>query len=274
MRSAARRLSILASACVALVAPLAHAGPWGPGQGHLYAKVSYGHLRSTELANPDGSLVEIPRFVKQEVYLYGALGLTPRLTAIASFPLVRSSDLEDFRRESGVGDVQFGLQYELGRRGPWTLALRGLAQAPTGDETLAEGLLPTGSGVWEGELRLSAGRSFAGGRLYGFVEAGHLARELLRDALVYDAQLGWNASPRLVLAFGVRGVETWDKSARDVAIGSPVGVGDRVTYLAFGPTAIVKLGGGFSAQLDVSGQTRARNLAKGPHVSVGVSYAR
>ncbi len=270
----ARRVLLWAVGAALCAPTVASAGPWAVGRGHAYVKVGYGHLRSTVLANPDGSTVDIPRFTKRELYLYGAVGLTSQLTAIVNAPLRRSSDLQDFRRESGLGDVQFGLQAQLGQRGPWTFAVRALVQAPTGDVTRAEGILPTGSGVWEGELRLGAGRSLAAGRGYAFVELGHQTRETLRDGFVYDAQAGVNLGPRVVLAFNVRGLEPYDKAPREIALGSPVGVGDRVTYLTYGPSLIVKLGRGFGAQLDVTGIARARNLARGPQVNVGLSYAR
>jgi hypothetical protein len=153
-------------------------------------------------------------------------------------------------------------------------AVRGTVQAPTGDETRADGLLPTGSGVWEGEGVLSAGRSLAAGKLYAFAEAGHQVRgDGLTDSFAYGAQLGWNAHRRLVLAANVRGVEPYDQSPREVR-GSPVGLSDRVGYLVFGPTAIVPLAGGAGLQLDVEAAARARNLAKGTTVRLGLSLTR
>ncbi len=270
----ARRLALWAACTAACVPTVASAGPWAVGRGHAYAKLGYGQLRSTVLANPDGSTVDIPRFTKRETYLYAAVGLSSKWTAIVNAPLWRSSALQQFRRESGFGDLQFGLQGQLGQRGPWTLAVRGLVQAPTGDVTRAEGILPTGSGVWEGELRLSAGRSLAKGRAYGFVELGHQTRETLRDGFVYEAQVGVNLGPRVVVALNARGLEPYDKAPRAIALGSPVGVGDRVTYLTYGPSLIVRLGGGLGAQLDVTGIARARNLARGPQVNLGLSYSR
>lgn len=255
------------------LAPSVQAGPWAVGPGQVYVKVGGSYLRSTTLANPDGSQVRIPRFTKSDAQLYVALGLGPRASASVSLPAWRSSELEDFRRESGVGDVQVALQVQLAQRGPWVLATRASVQAPTGDETRAEGILPTGSGVWEGEWRLSLGRSFGGGRGWGFVEAGHQWRETLRDGLVYDGQLGWRLTGRLSLAWNARGLRPYDLSARDVALGSFVGVGDRVSYLAFGPSALVKLGGGFGAQIDVTGAAFERNLATGTTFSFGLSYA-
>lgn len=256
-----------------LAAP-AQAGPWPAGRGHFYAKVAGSRLRSTVLAAPDGTEFDIPRFVKQEVSLYGTWGLSDRVTAIVSIPAYRSSDLREFRQESGVGDVLAGLQVQLGRRGPWVLAARGLVQAPTGDETRADGLLPTGSGVWEGEAALSAGRSLAGGALYGFAEAGHQARGGgLTDAFAYGAQLGWNVRSGVVLAASLRGVEPLDGSPR-AARGSPVGLSDRVGYLVYGPTAILALGGGAAVQVDLERAARARNLAKGTTIRLGVAVSR
>jgi hypothetical protein len=274
MTRANRLRSALCVAVVALAAGPAEAGPWTLGQGRVYTKVTLGYLPSTLLANPDGSTAEIPRFVKRELYLYGAVGVTPKLTAFANLPVVRSSDLAHFRRESGVGDLQVGAQYGLGRGGPWVFAVRGALQVPTGDETLADGILPSGSGVWEGELAFSAGGSLWGGKGYGFVEAGHQFRQTLRDGFVYAGQLGWNATPRLILAVNVRGVEPYDKQANlDVLDSAFVGLGDRVTYVSYGPSAIVKLGGGVSLQLDLLGLAHTRNIARGPTFSVGLAYS-
>lgn len=253
----------------------ASAGPWSAGRGHYYVKLGAGHLGSNVLASPDGTLHDIPRFTKREVSAYAAYGVTDRITAILSVPLVRSSALEDFRTESGMGDVTAGLQLEVSRRGPWILAVRGLGQAPTGDETRAEGLLPTGTGVWEAELAGSVGRSLAGGRGYAFVDAGHQVRGgALRDAFSYAAQAGWNARPRLVLAVNLRGVEPYDASAREVAIGSPTGLSDRVTSLSVGPTAIVTLGRGVALQVDADRTLRAKNIARGTTLRAGLSIAR
>jgi hypothetical protein len=262
-----------------LTAAAAEAGPWATGPGHFYAKLSYQHLRTTTLAAPDGTRFTIPAFSKDELGIYAAIGLSDRCTLIANLPVLRSSNLHDqpdeLPRETGVGDLQAGLQAQIGQHGPWVFALRGMLQAPTGDETRAEGLLPTGSGVWEAEAWIGAGRSLAGGKGYGFLEAGYGARGGgLRDALVYAAQIGWNANSRLTLAANFRGVEPWSQRAGDRSAGSFVGVGDRVTYASYGPSAIVKLGRGLGVQLDLDGAFHARNLAEGSVLRVGVFLNR
>lgn len=267
------------AAVLLLPATAAEAGPWALGRGRSYVKLSYGHLRATHLANPDASVVRIPRFVKDEVGLYGAVGLDDRWTLLVNAPLLRSSDLADqpdeLGRESGLGDLAAGAQIQLGRRGASVFALRGEVQAPTGDESRAQGLQPTGSGVWEGMLVAGAGRSLAGGKGYGFLEAGHHLRgEGLRDGFAYGGQLGWNATSRLTLAANVRGLEPYDKRPPAVARGSFIGVGDRVAYLYYGPTVILKVAGGVGLQADLDLVARARNLAKGPTFRIGVYRSR
>lgn len=267
------RNALLALALCGATAP-ADAGPWATGRGHSYVKLGYGRLASTTLANPDGSQVTIPRFVKDELVVFAAIGLGERVTLLADVPLVRRSDLEDFRSEAAAGDVALGAQLQLGSRGRGVFAGRLMVQAPTGDETLAGGVLPTGSGVWEGEAVLSAGSTSAAGRVYYFAELGYRYRDVLRDGFTYGAQVGWNATPRLVLAWNLRGVEPWSDAPREVALGSPVGLGDGVASLAFGPTAIVKLGAGLAVQLDVEGTASERNLAVGTTWRLGVSWSR
>jgi hypothetical protein len=152
---------------------------------------------------------------------------------------------------------------------------RGLVQAPTGDETRAQGLLPTGSGIWEAEGRLGAGRSLGGGKGWGYVEAGYQYRGGgLRDGLVYEMQVGWSLAKRIAVAGNLRGVEPFSREAGSRTAGSFVGVGDRVTYVAVGPSLLVGLGRGWGVQLDFDTALHARNLARGPTYRVGFYHSR
>jgi len=257
----------------------AEAGPWAVGRGHYYSKASFQYRRSTTLAAPDGTIFDIPTFNQQDSAAYLAYGATSALTLITDLPFVRSSDLHDMpdelSRVTGIGDLRVGAQLQLGRRGPWVFAARGLVQAPTGDETRGNGLLPTGSGAWEGALALGAGRSFAGGRGYAYAELGwNLRGSGLRDGLLYEAQIGWSVAPRLVLAANVRGLEPRGEPPGALRPGSFVGTGDGVAYVTYGPTAIVRLSAGWGLQLDVEGAAHVKNIAAGTVYRVGVTYQR
>ncbi len=266
---------------LALVFPAsaANAGPWAQGKGHLYSKLSFQYLRAEEYAQPDGTIFTIPTFDSSELNFFGSFGLTDGLSLWANVPLVRSSDLADspdeLGRENGFGDLGFALQAQLGAKGPWVFAVRGSVQIPTGDETRSEGLQATGSGVWESWGVLGAGLSFGRGRGYAFVEAGYKHRAGgLRDAFVYNAQLGWNAGKRATFFVNARGEEPFSKEPGATSLNSFVGVGDRVTYVVIGPSAVVNLGSGWGLQLDLEEAFHARNLARGPMFRGGITYQR
>lgn len=273
------RARLLAVALVGLVAPICEAGPWATGRGHLYSKLSYQHKASDQFAQPDGTIFDIPRFTQDDAFLYLAYGLSERVTLIASVPLVRSSDLDDspdeLTRASGFGDVQAGLQVQLGRAGPWVFAVRGTLQAPTGNETLSGGLQATGSGVWEAESVLGAGRSLARGKGYGFAEIGPYFRGGgLRDGLSYRTQLGWNLGRRVVVAGNLAGLQRWSDTPGELTADSLVGFGDGVTYAAWGPSLIVKFGAGWGAQADWEALFHTRNIATGDTWRIGLTYQR
>jgi hypothetical protein len=245
----------------------AEAGPWALGPGRLYAKLGYQSLDSTTYSYPDGFQTTIPTFKRDDADLYVAYGINDTLTLVTSVPY-RSSDLEDdpdeLGRVGGIGDVRAELQVQLGRRGPWVFATRGVVQFPTGDETKSGGLQATGSGVWEAEAWLGAGSSLWQGRGYGYAGLGYQYRGGgLRDGFVYALQLGWNTTTRLVLAANLRGVEPYSTTPGDRTPGSPVGVGDRVAYAAYGPTLIFKVTEQLGVQFDVDGAFHTRNIATG-----------
>jgi len=268
-----------ATATVALLvlgaAHVSDAGPWGQGKRHVYTNFAFESLVTTKLATPDGNIQTIPEFRLRQFGFYGAFGVNDRLTVIVDRIGCRSTELEDFDEATGIEDVRAGAQWQLGRRGPWLLATRGIVQFPTGDETKGLGLLPTGSGVWEGEARFSTGRSWRAGRVYGYGEIGHQFRGGgLRDAFVYETQLGYWLLPRLLLGATLRGVQPYRSEPGDDAIASPSGLGDGVTYTVYGPMAIVRLGHGIGVQLEVEDAFNERNLATGVKFRIKVFFER
>ena len=156
--------------CLVAGKGLSEAGPWATGKGHSYFNLSFEALETTRLATLDGNIQTIPEFRLRQFGFYGAFGLSERLTVIVDRLGVRRSEIEDFDAASGIEDTRAGVQWQLGRKADWELAARGIVQVPTGDENKGLTVLPTGSGVWEGEVRFGAGRSWRQGRLYGYGE--------------------------------------------------------------------------------------------------------
>lgn len=272
-----RRIGLLAATLASLMLPCppASAGPWNTAPGSYYLKASYSYQSADQLATPLGEVVPIPEFTRHEGALYLQYGLKPSLMAIADLPFVRRTAIQDFDSATGLGDARLALQWQAGRSGPWVFATRGLVQIPTGDETLGQAVLPSGSGVWEGEAVAGAGVSLWRGRGWAFVEAGYQVRGGgLRDGLVYAAQLGRRIGGRLMLMANLRGVQPWDTGPSDLSTGSAAGFGDGTTYLNFGPALIVELGGGAGVQADLDLMANTRNIARGATLRLGFFLAR
>lgn len=271
--SAARRGLVLGF--VALSALPAAAGPWNQPKRGFYLKTAYNYLHAEELATPAGDVVRIPAFTKHEAAFYFEYGLSPRLTVILDSLAYRESSIEGFESARGIGDTRLALQWQLPGNGRFVFAARAALQFPTGDETKGKSLLPTGSGVYEGELVLGAGVSLWGGR--GWAQAGigpQIRGGGLRDGFVYDAQLGGRLFGPVLLMLNLRGVQPWDTTPGGASTESVAGFGDGVTYLAYGPGLIVELAPGVAFQFDVDGATHVRNIATGPTYRFGVSVSR
>lgn len=266
-----RRAGVLA-ALLSLVPAAAQAGPWATGKGHFYLQLDASMIETDELATPDGTEIPIPTFERREVGVYALFGLSERLTLLVQGPLDRRSEIDDFGRTSGPGDARLGLQVQLGESGPWVFATRGILQAPTGDETRGQGVLPTGSGVWEGEVWLSAGRGWGQG--WGFVEVGNLVRgEGLTDAFLHRTQVGFHAGRRVRLMANLWGVEPYDRRGVG-SIGAVAGLGDGVRYLSYGPTVSFDVVPGWALELSAWDSSRQRNLASGVTYRLALAWSR
>lgn len=251
---------------IALLASVerAEAGPWPTGKGHIYGNVAYEFLETTELATPEGVTETIPEYRLHQIGIYGAYGLTEDLTAVLDRLGFRESSIAEFGSASGIEDLRAGLQVQLGKKGPWLFAARGIVQAPTGNETKGLGILPTGSGAWEGDLRFSFGRSSARGRLYGYGEAGYQLRgKALRDSFLYEGQLGFWISSRALLMGNVRGVQPFQGEPGEGGLQSVSGLGDGVTYTVVGPSLIYELSDEWGVQVEAEDAFNAKNLATG-----------
>jgi hypothetical protein len=255
-----------ALAAIALLASYgrAEAGPWPTGKGHTYWNVAYEFLETTELATPDGATETIPEYRLQQIGVYGAYGLTDSVTAILDRLGFRESSIAEFESASGIEDLRAGLQVQLGTKGPWLFAARGIVQAPTGDETKGLGILPTGSGAWEGDMRFSFGRSSRSGRVYGYGDAGVQIRgKALRDGFLYEGQLGYWITSRALLMGNVRGVQPFQGEPGEGGIQSVSGLGDGVTYTVVGPALIFEISDEWGVQVEAEDAFNAKNLATG-----------
>ncbi len=148
-----------------------HAQAWTKEEGKLYGKISYGTSTAAEQYTFDGRQkeyadnVEENAFFDRSLYLYGELGLTPKLTLFGGLPYKRVivRDAAFRYRTFALGNVQIGARYSLndlfGTAGTSESFAANLALSiPLG---YTRNLTPSvGSGQVDAEINGSWGHSF------------------------------------------------------------------------------------------------------------------
>lgn len=144
---------------------------WSRDSGKVYVKLAYGTSTASEQYSFDGRIKDYAdnvtenAFFDRSVYLYGELGLTPKLTLVAGLPYKRVivRDAAFRYRTFALGDAQIGARYSLNS----VLGLEGGAEAVAANASLSlplgysRNLTPSaGSGQINADLNLSYGHSF------------------------------------------------------------------------------------------------------------------
>lgn len=290
---------------VGVARPAAAGPPWTRDEGSFYVGAGYAVLRADQVFAPDFSVVRIQPYTQHVVSLYGEVGILRRwITATVEAVVYRRNHLEAQGYTQGLGDLRLGVWTGLLQR-PLHLAAGLLLGVPSGDPDPSRGLdahadegarliarsLPTGSGEWNLEARLSLGHSFGGARHwpllhYAIAEAGYLlhtydvdcSRDKPRctDAFTYKLQLGTRLPFRFVERFWLNlyffGAESFADST--VAAENDTGLGPGVTYTALGGEVYGRIYRGLGAAFRVDGPLRGRSIADGAQYRVSLSYER
>ncbi len=266
------RVAALA-ASLFFVAGSAHAGGWTQPSGEYYAKAWWRSLVGVGAFDTDGEIVELPdTYLDQALNLYAEYGLAESLTLVAfanPYGYARYGDAST----SYVGLLSGGLRYGVAL-GETRLAVEGhygyapdLGEedlAPSAQEGLAHVYIPTvGTRRVEGELQLGHPLSF--GWTAASVGYRWHSREGLDPALYGFAQLGWNASPAVVLDLHLNVLE----ALGEIEIVNVAGAG-QTRYFGYGVGASWWLTDAFALNAGLEGVFYAASNAATPTVTAGV----
>lgn len=288
-----------------LAAAPAQAGPWTRDRGHAFVSLSYSRIAADQIYGADFSRQALGATYEQHaLQTYAEVGLVDRyVTASFESQLFRYNTLRDQGATYGLGDMRLGFFSGLLTQ-PLRLTAAFLLGIPSGDPApitaaddeaqLIARSLPTGDGEVDFEPRLSLGYSFGGKRYwplqhYIVAEAGYwlrtagrsrdpggrLVRSDFADAFTYRAELGSKLPfvfvERFWLILRLTGVESF---ASDLAASftCATGLGNGVTYTAYGFEIAGRIVRGLGANLGVDGALRARCVAAAPNLKVGLSY--
>lgn len=240
-------------------APEVQSQAWTRDAGSVYVNVSYRSLAADQFYSPEGTLRDLPSTYRQHsLSLYSEVGVIDRwLTATVDGELFRRNQLDDQGATTGMGDMHVGLWSGL-LQAPFHLALGTVVGIPTGDadpdsgtddpfaEIIADSL-PTGDEEIDVAFKTALGHSFGGTSgwplsHYALGEVGYWLRtEGFADAITYRVELGTRiARPqwdRFLVIGRVLGVSSLQA---DGAVGSFSGLGDGVSYSAWGAELAVR----------------------------------
>lgn len=283
---------------------LCSAGPWTRDRGNTFISLSYSRIAATRLFGPDFSIQPLgARYEQHAMQLYGEVGLIDRwLTASLEGQLLRYNLLVDQGATYGLGDMRFGFWSGIVTQ-PLRLTAAFLAGLPSGDPAPIGGSdpearliarsLPTGDGEADFELRLSLGYSFGRARRwplehYVVAEAGYWIRTQGRtrdpigrlayadfaDAFTYRAELGsklpWAVVNRFWIIVRMTGVESF-ASQIQASFTCATGLGNGVTYNAYGFELAAKIWKGLGANFGIDSALRARCVAAGVNLKAGLT---
>lgn len=257
-----------------------------PGSG--YVNLSYRYLPANEFFGADGKVVPSAEYVQHSVGLYAEVGVVPRwLMLTLESELFRRNVLVDQGAVTGVGDTRVSAWTGV-LVDPFRLSVGLTLGIPTGDSRPnADGgdararqvaaVLPTGDGETDVTLQVAAGHGVRLGTAVDFFAQGVLGYAIrtrgFTDQIVFRAEAGvrpvaegWN---RILFIFRVFGSELLGDASRTAGL---AGVGDGVSFTAFGPELSVRVWEGLSLSAGVDGAFRATNVPAGINSKFSVSY--
>lgn len=183
----------------------AWAGAWTAPQGTAYQKFAFNYFKTNKNFNASGDLVAfeadgvtpLPKFKDINFTYYAEYGLTDTLTLFGSLPykdIESSPSTGPAVSNSGIGDIDLGVRYNLYNAERGVFSIQGLVKVPEAYDR--NDPLPLGNGQYDFELRLLYGN----GRLYPFyygLEFGYRWRfKEPSDEWKYLLEAGYTINPK------------------------------------------------------------------------------
>ncbi|MEO1477068.1 MAG: hypothetical protein AAFV01_00675 [Bacteroidota bacterium] len=259
-------LSVAALLLTLLLLPTEAQAQWPRGQGNGYVQLGLGlagadrGFDGDRNLGPLGSEDNPETYSEFAVYAYGEVGITDRLTAIAS-TFLRSSVAENMDGEfvnGGLSDVTLQLRYSFPQIGPLVVSPQVGVRLPTGYD--AEDSPPLGSGEADLLAEVQWGVSLWPTPAYVGGSVGYRQRGgLIEDEILAVLEAGYFVTEAFLLR--ARGDLT-ESTSNEITDFSQLGLPPEQGFLTLGPGVTVVLSERWQLNGDlrwtVSGRTTAR----------------
>lgn len=274
--------NLMAFAVLSLLCATANAGGgWTYVKGKGFVKLNQSALRSDQLFNPDGEVIDITTVGYYATSLYGEYGLTDRLTAIAYVPFFSRNTLNKTRfRFSGreipgdqlnsIGDVDLSLQYGFYKSDTWVASLRVLFGLPTGTVSGGEtGILQTGDGEFNQMIRVDLSRPL-GDKAWMSLYAGfnHRTNDF-SDEYRLGAEIGSKLGQHFFAIAKVDIVQSFFNGDADPSQGATL-FSNNTEFISPSLELAYELKNEIGFTLSAAGAFAGRNILAAPNYGVGV----
>jgi hypothetical protein len=206
-----KQVNLILLFCISSLCVYSQSG-WTRQRNTFFVKASFNLFSSSEYYTPDGDNLETTLFNQQSLNLYGEYGISDRLTAIVSFPLLKLNSFENTEIASGVGDLKVEAKYALLRKNiPLSLAVA--PEFPIGSENnfaqnklsvIDQINLPTGDGEFNVWSTLAASHSFHPLPIYVSLSTAYNFRTqydgfAFRDQVKFNFEVGYKVIDKIWL---------------------------------------------------------------------------
>ena len=192
-----RAVAAAVSLGLALLPLPALAQAWTREKGETRVIESLLYTTSKRGFDDSGRTVDIQNYDRLELYVLAEHGVTDDLTLLVT-PSLRHVKIENSSESTGLGFVDVGARYRVGRTDRLTFAVQGLVRIPG----QRDGTIPAqiGSTNTEFDVRGQMGASLGTGGSFAILEGGYRHRTgAPPDEVRIDATVGVRAAPRVLL---------------------------------------------------------------------------
>jgi len=215
-----RTYLFISGVSILLFSGVAYSGAWTGPEGTSYNKFGLNYFSSDKALDSDGDSVDAGSdFTDFNFTYYGEYGVRDDLSVFGSAAfkqLDADPDAVDSVDNSGIGDIDLGVRYNLYNGDEGVISIQGLIKIPEAYDEDDE--LPLGNGQYDLEVRLLYGKSLYPLPMYYGLELGYRGRdEDPSDEVKYLLEFGYTASDKVSLRAKLDGTLSAKNAANVVA---------------------------------------------------------